>query len=90
MTGADPVQVGGISTNSGDSDGAERNLLDFIDAVIDADGRLHVAFADGCTAPVCLTDEATPDDSRDSLGTYAVLETGPSLWLEQGELAARA
>ncbi|MFA5943983.1 MAG: sialidase family protein [Candidatus Thermoplasmatota archaeon] len=90
VTGEDPIQVGGISTNSGDSAGAERNLLDFIDAVIDADGRLHVAFADGCTSNACLAPDGKPDDSRDSLGTVAVLETGPSLYAETGILAARA
>jgi hypothetical protein len=89
VTGTDPIQVGGISTNSGDSDGSERNLLDFIDAVIDADGRLHVAFADGCTSEKCKGAEGEPDDSRDSMGTVAVLETGPSLYAEKGTLAAR-
>lgn len=89
VTGDDPIQVGGISTNSGDSDGAERNLLDFIDAVIDADGRLHVAFADGCTSDACKGPEGKPDDSRDSLGTVAVLATGPSLYADHGLLAAR-
>jgi hypothetical protein len=90
VTGDDPIQVGGISTNSGDSDGAERNLLDFIDAVVDKDGRLHVAFADGCTSDACTGPKGKPDDSRDSLGTVAVLETGPSLFAEKGDLTARS
>lgn len=88
VTGDDPVQRGGISTNSGDSAGAERNLLDFIDAVLDAEGRLYVAFADGCTSRDCRGPEGTPDDSRDSLGTVAILETGPSLYADVGALAA--
>lgn len=89
VTGDDPIQVGGISTNSGDSDGAERNLLDFIDAVVDKDGRLHVAFADGCTSTKCTGPNGKPDDSRDSLGTVAVLQDGPSLYAETGNLTAR-
>jgi hypothetical protein len=90
VTGDDPIQVGGISTNSGDSSGAERNLLDFIDAVIDAEGRVHVAFADGCTSSQCIGPDGEPDDSRDALGVVAVLETGPSLYAETGTLPARA
>jgi hypothetical protein len=90
VTGDDPVQVGGISTNSGDSSGAERNLLDFIDAVVDADGRLFVAFADGCVSDDCRGPNATPDDSRDALGTVAILESGPSLHAAPGDLAMRS
>lgn len=90
VTGDDPIQVGGISTNSGDSDGAERNLLDFIDAVVDGDGRLHVAFADGCTSSQCQGAKGEPEDSRDSLGTVAIVDVGPSLYAETGDLAALA
>ncbi len=86
VTGDDPIQVGGISTNSGDSDGAERNLLDFIDIVIDHDGRVHVAFADGCTSEACRGPAAKPADSRDRLGTVAVLQSGPSLYAATGTL----
>lgn len=90
VTGEDPIQVGAISTNSGDSQPGTRNLLDFIDAVIDSEGRLYVAFADGCTSSKCTGPDAEPDDSRDSLGTVAVLETGPSLYAEKRTLAAHA
>ena len=89
VTGDDPIQVGAISTNSGDSQPGTRNLLDFIDAVIDKDGRLHVAFADGCTSDACRGPDGKPDDSRDSLGTAAVLSTGPSLYADKGELGVR-
>lgn len=88
VTGLDPIQVGGISTNSGDSDGDERNLLDFIDAVMDRQGRLHVAFADGCTSDKCRGPAGEPDDSRDRLGTVAILQTGPSLDAQVGSLSA--
>lgn len=89
VTGDDPIQVGGISTNSGDSDGAERNLLDFIDAQLDQDGRLYVAFADGCTSDKCRGPDALPDDSRDSLGTFAMVQTGPSLYEGKADLTPR-
>lgn len=80
VTGDDPIQRGGISTNSGDSAGAERNLLDFIDVQIDLDGRVYVAFADGCTSAACLGADGKPDDSRDALGMVAILKAGPSLF----------
>lgn len=87
VTGDDPIQVGGISTNSGDSDGAERNLLDFLDAQLDADGRLHVAFADGCTSDKCRGPDGEPGDSRDSMGTFAMLRSGPSLYADKPDLS---
>lgn len=75
---ADPIQVGGISTNSGcDAPPGSRNLLDFIDAQMDAQGRLFVAYADGCVDK-CVN-SLDMKDSRSALGTFAVLETGPSL-----------
>lgn len=86
VTDDDPIQVGGISTNSGDSDGAERNLLDFIDAQVDADGRVYVAFADGCTSDKCHAIDALPDDSRDSMGMVAVQQAGPSLYAGRPDL----
>jgi hypothetical protein len=47
VTGSDPVQRGCIDL--GGFPGTRcRNLLDFIDAGVDAQGRVLVAFADGC------------------------------------------
>lgn len=43
----DPVQVGAIWNLGGSA--RCRNLLDFADMAIDSKGRVHVAFADGCT-----------------------------------------
>lgn len=43
----DPVQRGTICSG-GISCGNDRNLLDFMDAVIDARGRVLVSYADGC------------------------------------------
>src|SRR5204863_5152106 len=43
----DPVQRGSIDDGGFNSSG-QRNLLDFIDASVTKDGRVVVAFADGC------------------------------------------
>ncbi len=50
----DPVQRGSICT-AGTTCGNDRNLLDFIDATVDAQGRVLVAYADGCIGG-CVND----------------------------------
>lgn len=72
----DPVQIGSICLG-GLSCGADRNLLDFIDAQAGPEGRLHVAYADGCT-PGCRSGDA-PGASRDDQGIVAIVREGPSL-----------
>lgn len=80
-TGADPVQRGSICTG-GTTCGNDRNLLDFIDATLDPQGRVLVGYADGCTA-ACVTTTA-PDDTtagyRDALATIARQSTGLRLY----------
>jgi hypothetical protein len=44
----DPVQRGTICSGGLGCTGGDRNLLDFIDAAVDKDGRILVAYADGC------------------------------------------
>ena len=87
----DPVQIGAMCLNSGDcrSDqgGSNRNLLDFNDLHIDLEGRVYVAFADGCIAECATMDSPTPADSRTSMGGMYYLAKGPSLLLEKGELS---
>jgi len=87
---SDPVQVGAICLNSGDcrSDqgGSNRNLLDFNDLHIDNQGRVFIAIADGCTGECATMEAPTPADSRDKLGMMFMLDTGPSLYLANGEL----
>jgi hypothetical protein len=66
---ANPVQRGyicdgGIGCSTG------RNLLDFIDATIDARGRLLVAYADGCTG-ACALPTGTEAQSTAALATIA-------------------
>lgn len=52
VTGSDPVQRGCIWLGGGGN--ACRNLLDFMDAQLGADGSVYVGFADGCTSPACI------------------------------------
>lgn len=47
VTPNDPVQRGSICT-AGTACGADRNLLDFIDATVDSNGRTLIGYADGC------------------------------------------
>src|SRR5580765_1038888 len=54
----DPVQRNGIHLGGGSP--PHRNLLDFIGIDIDKQGRILVAYADGCTGPGCVQ---APDNS---------------------------
>jgi hypothetical protein len=86
----DPVQIGSICLNSGDCrdiGGSNRKLLDFNDLHIDRDGRVYVAFADGCTE-TCATDfNSTAEDSRSKTGSVYYLSNGPSLYESVGDLS---
>ncbi|MFN2508628.1 MAG: PKD domain-containing protein [Chthoniobacterales bacterium] len=62
----DPVQVGSICTG-GVSCGEDRNLLDFNDVEIDHEGRVIIAYADGCVG--CTS--PTGADSRSAKATIA-------------------
>ena len=87
----DPVQVGSICLNSGDCrdiGGSNRNLLDFNDLHIDREGRVYVAFADGCIDSCASSNNSTPEDSRGRLGSVYYLASGPSLFESVGDLAA--
>lgn len=84
----DPVQIGAI-WNGGGGDPC-RNLLDFNDMDMDSQGRLHVAFADGCTGECAEqyaewrngTADEPPvgEDSRDSWGVILRQTTGKGLF----------
>lgn len=56
----DPVQVGGVYDSVTDGSGGCRNLLDFNDMDIDSQGRVHIAYADGCTGECAA---ATPEQA---------------------------
>nr|AIE99467.1 hypothetical protein [uncultured marine group II/III euryarchaeote KM3_110_C01] len=86
----DPVQVGSICLNSGDCrniGGSNRNLLDFNDLHIDLEGRVYIAFADGCTGECATKENAQPEDSRSRRGSVYYLGSGPSLYETVGELS---
>jgi hypothetical protein len=73
-TPTDPVQRGSICTG-GTTCGNDRNLLDFIDVTMDAQGRVLVGYADGCTAG-CATGGA---ENYDALATIARQSSGSTL-----------
>jgi hypothetical protein len=58
-TPADPVQAGCVWLGGGSN--PCRNLLDFMDATVDAQGRLLVGYSDGCTL-ACSTNPTSVDD----------------------------
>ncbi len=85
----DPVQVGSICLNSGDCrdiGGSNRNLLDFNDLHIDRDGRVYMAFADGCFGDCAMKENPQPEDSRSRRGIMCYLTSGPSLYESVGDL----
>lgn len=82
-TNGDPVQIGSICTG-GTTCGGDRNLLDFNDLQIDAEGRVLAAYADGCVGPACTaaTAGAHPppyNESRSALSTVIRQSGGPRL-----------
>jgi len=74
-TPADPVQIGSICT-AGTTCGNDRNLLDFIGSTIDKQGRVEVAYADGCTGS-CPT---TGVNNFDAYATIARQYAGATLF----------
>ena len=60
----DPVQRGSICT-SGTTCGADRNLLDFNDMGIDHQGRVLIAYADGCMAVLSHGADSRTDQGND-------------------------
>ena len=75
-TPTDPVQRGSICTG-GTTCGDDRNLLDFMDITVDAEGRALVGFADGCTAACAAAGGA---QNFDALATIARQTAGPRLY----------
>ncbi len=65
VTPNDPVQRGSICTG-GTTCGNDRNLLDFMDITTDADGRVLVGYADGCTG-ACASGGAQNYDALASI-----------------------
>ena len=72
----DPVQRGSICL-AGTTCGTDRNLLDFIDATVDKQGRVLVGYADGCIGP-CVSG---PPNSFTAVGAIARQATGKGLFV---------
>jgi hypothetical protein len=90
-TPTDPVQRGCIWLQGGDS--TCRNLLDFNDITIDREGRVLVAYADGCTDKCVTADPAKYDyknAKRTSLGVIARQESGLGLFAASDPALAKA
>lgn len=79
----DPVQIGSICTG-GTTCGGDRNLLDFNDLQLDAEGRVVAGFADGCLPPGCTAATAGAhappyNESRSALASVIRQSGGPRL-----------
>ena len=66
----DPVQLGSICNSGTVICGRtpnDRNLLDFMDATVDREGRIEIAYPDGCITAACIarTDRTGPDGQPD-------------------------
>ncbi|HEX8501840.1 MAG TPA: PKD domain-containing protein [Pyrinomonadaceae bacterium] len=83
----DPVQRGSIC-NSGtacSNTPNDRNLLDFNDMTVDAEGRVLVAYADGCVTDACrkgldLDGDGFKDNDYSAAARIARQVTGPRLF----------
>jgi hypothetical protein len=60
----DPVQRGVICTNGTTCPDGTRNLLDFNDVIVDKQGRVLAAFADGCVTADCIRGVDRNNDGR--------------------------
>jgi hypothetical protein len=74
----EPVQRGEIDAG-GTTTSGQRNLLDFMDASVTKDGRVVVAYADGCLA-TCNGAAGTEAQSTDSYATIAYQSVGKGLF----------
>ncbi len=84
----DPVQIGCVWLAGGGN--PCRNMLDFIDMTSDKEGRIYVAFTDGCTVDCAHTPGATAEKSRQRDVSVAVIENGPSLVAAHGKITSTA
>ena len=85
-TPTDPVQRGSICTG-GTTCGNDRNLLDFMDVTTDAQGRVLVGYADGCTG-ACAQPGGT--QNYDALASIARQSGGLTLYSADDPATAAA
>ncbi|MBI2077426.1 MAG: exo-alpha-sialidase [Euryarchaeota archaeon] len=85
----DPVQVGCVwLLGGGGGPMGCRNLLDFIDSVTDAEGRMFSVITDGCDPRNgCAADTDSANyQSHDGQATVLVQDVGLSLYADKGNL----
>jgi hypothetical protein len=75
----DPVQRGCVELIYPTSHCPHRNLLDFNDATVDGQGRVLVAYADGCTGR-CVASSKKADNHYTDLGVIARQACGKGLF----------
>jgi hypothetical protein len=91
-TPLDPAQAGCVWLGGGSN--PCRNLLDFMDATVDAQGRVLVGYADGCTL-ACASNPAPVDDPANGyhsqLATIARQKDGKRLFAryDQADLTVK-
>jgi hypothetical protein len=78
VTGTDPVQRGWICT-AGTGCDSGRNLLDFMDATVDRQGRVLVGWADGCTG-TCVESDLVSANRHTSQGRVTRQASGLPLF----------
>lgn len=76
----DPLQRGGIHLGGGSE--IHRNLLDFFDADLDAQGRMVVGYADGCLGRCVQSPDDARGNSYTAFGTIARQTGGRRLFAE--------
>ncbi len=81
----DPLQRGGIHLGGGSH--IHRNLLDFFDADLDAQGRMTIGYADGCLGRCVSTEGEARGNSYTAYGTIARQTGGRRLKAEFDETA---
>lgn len=77
VTPNDPVQRGCVYWGNGSCPSAQRNLLDFMDAGLDRNGRVVVGYADGCTGS-CVNGGA---NTRSDVANIARQTSGDPLFV---------
>jgi hypothetical protein len=75
----DPVQRGCIYDVINNVN-CHRNLLDFMDATVAADGRVLVAYADGCVSAACVAPTGTIASSSAAKGVIARQTAGMGMY----------
>ena len=55
---------------------------------IELEGRVYIAFADGCTGTCASGNNSQPADSRTGRGSVYFMANGPSLYVENGEMTS--